>query len=112
MTTRERARKVGVNEGLFREVNERMEELNRTFAEFTDTIRIVCECADASCVQQITIPVSDYERLRSDPTHFAVVRGHEAPDVESVIEECEGYDVVRKNPGVPQQVAEATDTRS
>lgn len=53
-----------------------------------------------------------YEELRGDPTLFAIVPGHEQPDVEDVVERHDGYHVVRKRGGAPAQVARETDTRS
>lgn len=107
----ERERRLGLNEAVFREANERIQELNETFATFTDALVLVCECGDAKCVAQISMPPAAYEELRADPAHFAITPGHEIPDVEQVIEQREGYHVVRKNDGVALQVAEETDPR-
>ena len=108
----ERGRRIGLNESVFREVNERLEEINETFAGMTQTMQIICECGDIRCAQMISIPAADYERLRSEPRHFAVVKGHEMPDVEFVVEENAGYDVVQKRSGEPARIAEETDPRS
>ena len=110
MTPRER--RVGLNETLFREINERLEELNKTFSEFTDKMELVCECGVRTCIERFPMDVSSYERLRADPTTFAVKRNHEIPDVEDVIEEHADYLVVRKKPGDPAAVAVAEDPRS
>jgi hypothetical protein len=37
-----------------------------------------------------------HEAVRSAPAHFAVVKGHEVPDVESVVVETDRFFVVRK----------------
>jgi hypothetical protein len=107
----ERARRIGLNEAVFREANERIQELNETFATVTDRLVLVCECGNGSCAQQISMDPSEYERLRGDPANFAIVPGHEIPDVEQVVAKHEEYDVVRKNEGVPRQIAEVTDPR-
>jgi hypothetical protein len=107
----ERERRIGLNEAVFREANERIQELNETFATFTDELVLVCECGDGKCVEQITMPPAAYEEVRADPAHFAIAPGHEMPDVERVIARRDGYDVVRKHEGVPQQIAEVTDPR-
>ena len=112
MTHEERARRIGENEALFRVVNERSEHLNRAFAVLTETMDVVCECGDIDCAERLVLTVSDYERVRADPTHFAVVPGHELPDVERVVERGDGFVVVRKDPGLPAQVARETDPRS
>jgi hypothetical protein len=107
----ERERRIGLNEAVFREANERIQELNETFATFSDALVLVCECGDGKCVEQIRMPPAAYEELRADPANFAIAPGHEIPDVERVIAKRDGYDVVRKNEGVPQQIAEITDPR-
>jgi hypothetical protein len=60
----------------------------------------------------ISLSIGDYERIRADSALFAVVPGHEITDVEAVVEEQRGFNVVRKHPGEPMAVAEATDPRS
>ena len=108
----ERERRLGLNEAVFRQVNERIEGLNQAFGAITETMQVICECGDASCVEQITIGLPDYEELRSDPRRFAVVPGHEDERVERVVERRDGYYVVEKDEGEPAEVAERTDARS
>ena len=107
----ERERRIGLNEAVFREANERILELNQTFATFTDELVLVCECGDGKCAEQLTMSPAAYAELRAEASDFAIVPGHEVPDVEEVIARREGYDVVRKNQGVPRQIAEVTDPR-
>ena len=40
-----------------------------------------------------------------DPTRFAVVPGHESPEVEYVVARHHGYEVVEKKPGEPAKTA-------
>ncbi len=109
----ERARRVGANEALYRQVNERIQELNETFATLTDDdFTIVCECGDLHCAEQIRVPRATYERIRANPVHFVVRPGHDARDVEHVIETHDEYAVVQKDPGAPARLAEQTDPRS
>jgi hypothetical protein len=103
--------RVGENEALFRRVNERIEDLNESFAVVTDTFEVVCECADSGCVRQISITRDAYEQVRADPTLFIVTPGHESPEVEGIVDERTAYHVVRKHPGLAEQVARETDTR-
>lgn len=107
----ERERRIGVNEAVFREANERIQELNQTFASLTDRLVLVCECGDGACAEQITMATAAYEELRSDATQFVIVPGHEVPDVEELIATYEEYAIVRKSHGTPRQIAEATDPR-
>lgn len=108
----ERDARVGRNEVLFREINERLEALQEAFDSLAERADFVCECGDVSCDEQITMSLAEYERLRSDPTWFAVKPGHEANDVEDVVEKLAGYDIVRKHEGIPADIARAEDPRS
>jgi hypothetical protein len=91
----DRGERVGVNEALFREVNERIEDLQEQLGEAT-SFDIVCECADAECMRRFTITNGDYAALRSDVHRFAVVPGHEVPGLERTVERREAYFVVEK----------------
>jgi hypothetical protein len=106
-----REERIGLNEAVFREVNERIESLAETFDLQTHALDLICECGDATCVQRITMTTAEYEEIRSEAHQFAVHPGHEYPDVESVVARLKGYDVVRKNRGVQKQIAEQTDPR-
>lgn len=106
-----RAIRVGKNEALFREVNERVEQLNESFATVTDTFEVICECGDAGCVTQISIARDAYERVRTDATLFIVAAGHENSELEDVVETQSVYHLVRKRGGLPARIAEETDPR-
>jgi hypothetical protein len=108
----QRARRRALNEATFREVNERIRDLNVTFSEFTGEFSIVCECDDSACVEHLAMRPEEYEAIRRDSTLFAVIPGHESPAVETVEVERGGYSVVRKKPGEPAEIAAATDPRS
>ena len=91
----DRGQRVGVNESLFREVNERIEDLRSGFGE-RSRFEIVCECGNAACVERFTISADEYADLRRDVHHFAVVPGHEDPKVERVVKQHDAYLVVEK----------------
>jgi hypothetical protein len=111
MLVSERARRVGENEALFRSVNEQVRELNRTFL-VEGTMRIVCECGDQGCLEQIEVAPAAYERVRSDPTLFFVKPDHDVPEVETVVERNDTYWLVRKDAGTPSRLARETDPRT
>ena len=108
----ERERRIGENEALFRQVNERLQEVNEAFGWLSGTFQIVCECGNSSCIERIALTPSEYEALRGDPTTFAVLRGHDAPYVESVVADRDDYVVVRKTPGAPAELAADLHPRS
>ena len=69
----ERERRIVMNEALFREVNERIEELAQSFAH-PETLDLICECGNASCASRIEMDRDEYEHVRSDSTTFAIVK--------------------------------------
>jgi uncharacterized Zn finger protein len=89
------AREIGRRQSLFREVNERIEELVQSF-DLQDEMAILCECASDQCTERIAITEAEYENLRRIATHFAVLTGHEIPAVERVVENNDRYTVVEK----------------
>lgn len=101
-----------MNEAVFRDVNERIQDVAVAFELGSEPLDLICECGDAGCVARIAVSRPEYDRLRSDPHLFAVAPGHEAPDVEEVVERKSGYDIVRKREGAPAEIAENTDPRS
>lgn len=112
MTPDERARKISENEALYRSINERIEDLNEAFGTLSGSMTVVCECGDGVCAEQIEVPVATYESVRSEPTHFIIRPGHEIVEVETVVEEHDGFHVVAKQAGEPARVAKESDPRS
>jgi hypothetical protein len=108
----ERKRRVGHNEALFRQVNERIEDLNDAFGGITGEFLIVCECGNLECNEQIGVSRAVYERARASPTQFILKRGHEASDLESVVDGENDYLIVEKLVPEGRRFAERTDPRS
>jgi hypothetical protein len=103
-----REERLAANEDLFRHVNERIAELTDKWSGELD---LVCECADPACTQRLVLTVDEYEQVRQDPHHFAVLPGHEIPDVEAVLARNQRYLVVEKHVETHAQMEEA-DPRS
>jgi hypothetical protein len=103
-----REERLAANEGLFRQVNERIVELTDKWG---GTLDLVCECANSDCTQRVALALSEYEQLRQNPHHFVVLAGHEIPNIEDVIERNDRYLVVEKHVETHEQV-EASDPRS
>lgn len=108
----DRARRIGENEALFRAVNEEVEDLQRGMAAVSDNrMHIVCECGNLDCVERLVVPMAKYEEIRSDGALFFIVPGHDQPGVEDVVEDGDGFQVVRKHEGGPAELARAEDPR-
>jgi hypothetical protein len=106
----EREVRAARNQALFRSVNERIEALNEAFDHVMETFTIACECADPTCVEMLDLKPEEYEAVRAEPRHFAVLPGHVYSDVEDVIREGDGYVVVEKF-GKAGAAAEILDER-
>jgi hypothetical protein len=110
-----REERLAGNEALFREVNERVAEVATHFVDVetqTEPIDFTCECGRAECAEPIPMTMAEYEAIRAEPTHFAVVPEHEQPEMEVVIERHPTYFVVEKREEDAQEVARETDPRS
>jgi hypothetical protein len=103
----ERERRIGLNEVLFREVNEAVSDISGEFD--APEFEIVCECGKLECSEKIEVTREAYAALREDALQFAVVPGHQIPDVESVIADEGGYYIVRKEAPAARELAERTD---
>jgi hypothetical protein len=97
------------NETIFREVNERIEELAQ-HGEL-DSLQILCECGNPDCKEPLRVSVADYERVRQEPTDFFVAPGHVIPAVERVVDSEQSFHVVRKL-AEEGELARKTDPRS
>lgn len=97
------------NETLFREVNERVEEIN--VGAGLDFIEFLCECGDADCTEAVSLTQSEYEQIRADPLLFVVLPGHAVPEVENIVSGSDRFQVVRKQQE-EAHIARATDPRS
>jgi hypothetical protein len=81
---------------LFREVNERVKEVNEGFSLVIPMGDWICECANDTCVERITLSTNEYEAVRRDQARFFVAptSEHVWPEVEHVIERNNGYLIV------------------
>lgn len=84
------------DQSLFREVNERLREMNEAFELAAGDAEFLCECASEDCMKPVSITVDAYEQVRRVSTHFAVAPGmeHVFPDVERIFAKRDGYSVV------------------
>jgi hypothetical protein len=103
-----REERLGRNEALFRQVNERIAEESGS-----DLVRleIVCECTNLSCIERIELQPSAYEKARRNEVTFIVLIGHINESVERVVAREKDYVLVEKL-GDAADVAEETDPRS
>ncbi len=105
------AERVALNDATFRNANEAIE--GKAASLRIDPVPFLCECADRACTDVIRLSWKEYEEIRSDPTHFVNVPGHDAsagPHAR-VVEQREGYVIVQKL-GVAADIVSDLDERS
>jgi hypothetical protein len=98
------------NEALFREVNERIEDVTTTLAADDEPMEFLCECDDTDCVEKVSATRAEYEAIRAVATQFVVLPGHDDPGVEHVVQETDRFLVVEKE-GQAAHEAEESDPR-
>jgi hypothetical protein len=98
----ETARGIAQRQALLREVNERILEVNERIHEIAgdfgaaERFSILCECGADECQERIELTQTEYEHLRRMPTRFAVLRGHDVPAVERVVQANDRFVTVEK----------------
>jgi hypothetical protein len=103
-------RRIAEIEIRFREINERMRSSLARVVARDELLEFVCECGHGSCTDAVRLTLDEYDRVREDARHFAVVPGHEIEGVETVVEQCERYAMIEKEgPTVP--LVRETDPR-
>jgi hypothetical protein len=106
--TREaRQERAAKTQSIFREVNERIGQLESP----VEQIGFACECSNVGCNATVPMTLAEYEEVRRIPTHFVVLPGHIVEDVERVVAGNGGYTVVEKF-GAAGRVAVELDPRS
>ena len=107
-TMASREERLAQNEILFRQVNERIVAITD---QWSGNLDLICECADDKCTARMDLKLGEYEQLRQNSHRFAVLPGHEFPDIEEVVDRNERYFVVEKHVETHNQV-EAADQRT
>jgi len=107
----DREERLSRNEILFREVNEQIEKIQTDAAEVEPRHDFLCECGNKTCIESVSLTLPEYEAVRSEPTQFVVVPGHETPEIEHTLEARPRYTIVRKE-GEAAEFAELHDPRA
>jgi hypothetical protein len=99
--------RIAMNEATFRKVNEGME----TGQAPEGLLTFMCECGRLGCNKLIQLTRPEYEALRANPRTFAIIDGHEIPEVEEIVGRTERYIVVEKAGQAEAEIVEHTDPR-
>jgi hypothetical protein len=90
------AARAAQNESLFREVNERILELQEDFGKTLENAQFICECSLLECATRLELRLAEYVEVRAETTHFLVAPDHVDEDHERVIRRTDRYAVVQK----------------
>jgi hypothetical protein len=105
-----RKERIAYNESAFRDLNDRLQDSVHGDSPDGHFAGFVCECGDADCDATVRLALPTYESIRQDAKLFFLLPGHEAPEAEDVVDDGEGYVVVRKHEDVAD-IVEGTDRR-
>jgi hypothetical protein len=101
------------NQSLFRDINERIEDLNEGFGLVLPVGEWICECANDACTVRIEMTADEYEAVRTEGARFFVAPDdeHVWPDVEEITARHERYWIVEKI-GQAGRLAKQADPRA
>jgi hypothetical protein len=105
-----RTKQIARNESAFRALNESLEASVHSGRPDDDFAGFVCECGDPECDTTVRVTLPSYESVRRDSMLFLIAPGHQAADVEDVVDDGDGYLVVRKHEDT-RAIVERTDRR-
>jgi hypothetical protein len=97
-TYEERAARGARTQSLFRDMNERVREINDAFSSAVPLGEWICECVDDACSKQVSVLLPEYEEVRSNPRRFVIFpdESHLLSEIEAVVQKDERYWVVEK----------------
>jgi hypothetical protein len=102
--------RIAENQATFRTANERIEASAEAMKLIVYPVPFICECSDPSCTEIVRLTLAQYEEIRSVPTRFFNVPGHQEQAVAAgaavVRAEEEGHVIVDKI-GVAGEIAAA-----
>jgi hypothetical protein len=107
-----RAARGARTQSLFRDLNERVREINDVFSDVVPFGDWMCECANDGCVARVELSTAEYEAVRSVPTRFVVAPkdSHVFSEIEHVTKRTDRYWVVEKD-GEAAELAARADRR-
>jgi hypothetical protein len=88
------------NEALWRDVNDRIDEVDEAMRVLPDDslLSFHCECGREDCEERVSLTPPEYHEVRSQRDRFALVPGHENKAFERTVIRTDRYIVVDKLP--------------
>ena len=92
-----RLERIAKNEAVFRATNREIERAEQEAGPASDgVLEVICECGRDNCSGVITLTAAEYRRIHSQEDRFVVLRGHQAEEIERIVEDLGEYLVVDK----------------
>lgn len=91
-----RSERVAQNQEVFRQANEILADVAEPAADSERWFPFICECADLGCMGELPLSLDEYRHIRGRPDHYAILPGHEATDIERVVERGNRFAIVEK----------------
>jgi hypothetical protein len=82
-------------QSVFRAANERLRSRMEAMT-YRGRRPVICECSDPDCMEVFELTRAQYRRVR-ERGNFVIAHGHVTPEIEHVVENCDGYDLVSKD---------------
>lgn len=96
-------RRLVENETIFRQVNTSVAEFVEETSSPREPVRFYCECSNAACRERIELTPERYKQLHKNSLQFIALAGHETPEIERVVKEEKGFNVIEKFRTLPTQ---------
>ena len=106
-----REERLARNESLFRELNERINDVAGSLGADDHRYEFVCECSDSHCTERLVLTRSEYDDVRADGTRFVLARGHATSEIEHVVKDVDDHVVIEKE-GVAAEISLRLDPRT
>lgn len=105
-----RLERIAKNEEVFRATNRELARAEEQAGAAADgVLEVICECGRDSCNGVIKLTVSEYGDVHAQKDRFVVLRGHESPEIERVVDD-RGHFLVVDKVGEAEEIVE-DDTR-
>lgn len=102
----DRHARIAKNEAAFRATNREIERAGQEAGDAPDQVmEVLCECGKEGCSGLITLTIAEYDDAHSQEDRFIVLPGHEATEIETVVDRRTSYFVVDKF-GEAEEIAE------
>jgi hypothetical protein len=99
--------RIAEQQALMRTVNQNIRVVDRSWGP-AQPITILCECGNA-CATHVTVGLSEYERVRLDPTHFLIATEHLIEEVDRPLEQHDSWLLVEAR-GIAAEIARRRET--